>query len=353
MSSVSRPVASRVSEPVIRVFEEGDGPAVLALHNRAFAGHPTRSARHFDWKYRRNPSGRGEPAGGASKWPSRPMMTVAMAANGRCLGVYSVVPQRVVLNGEVVRAGLQTDMAVDATQRTGLGGSRLILALGRLYRERFVDERMPLEWGFPEPALQRVCIKHLGVGVLRDVVFLARDVASLEGCSPAELEVRRPARFAADADELWRRVAPEHGAATLRDAAHLNWRYLDHPDVDYVPLEVRQRIDGRLRGIAITRAGGWDPCLLSIMEWIVPGEDHEAETALLERVLREARRRERSHVVAWFPCCSPAFHRFQVSHGFFAKGTPYQECYRSRVRGVDRRWLDQHWFQTMGDMEFF
>lgn len=328
----------------IRAFQPGDEERVLALHNRAFAGHAARSRAHFDWKFIANPAG--------------PPELVLGLEGERCVAVYAVVPVRCVLEGKPVLAGLQTDMAVDPELRSGLGGSRLIVGVGEAYQRTFLNGTKALEWGFPEPDLQRVCLAHLKVGVLRDVSLLVRRTdlpfppseASADARSDA-CTVAPTAHFSAEVDELWARCAGELGTATVRDARYLNWRYAAHPDVEHVLLEARA--GGALRGLAVLRAGGPDPRLFSLMDWLVPAAEREAERALLAHALAEAQRRALPYLGAWVPLSLPLAWRWQEDLGFLVKGTPYQECYRAWGSGLRRRWLDEHWHQTLGDIDFF
>jgi len=321
----------------VRAFRPGDEEALLALHNRAFDGHAPRSRRHWDWKFRENTVGTTE-------------IVLAENGDGRPVAVYAVVSHRALLDGRECRAGLQTDMAVDPELRTGLGGSRLIVQLGDAYQASFLSDDVKIEWGFPEPELQRVCLRHLKVGVLRDVVFLVRE-PTVPARPSTTLDVRPCARFAEDVDALWLRCRAELGTCTVRDRRYLDWRYSGHPDVRYTLLEARPRGGGALRGIAVLRTDGLEN-VVSLLDWLVPADDHEAERALLEHVLAETARLGKRFLVTWFPTPWPLFTRFQLEHGFFARSSPFQECYRSRDSAYDRRWLDQHWYQTMGDIDF-
>lgn len=319
----------------IRPFRPGDEDALVALHGRAFVGHPTRTRSHFDWKFLANPLGRTE-------------IIVAMEGQ-HCRAVYAVVPHRCLLEGAPCIAGLQTDMAVDPELRGGLGGSRLILAVGETYMRTYLGGEKKLEWGFPEPHLQRVCLAHLKVGVLRGVEFLVREPAPAPVAAPAGWRVRAVARYDAELDRLWARLAPALGTCTVRDARQLNWRYGEHPAIAYVMLEARAA-DGELRGIAVARQGGLDERLLSIMDWLVAEGDEECEAALLAHLCQEAERRGCAYVASWFPLFFPIALRWQRRFGFFVRPTPMQESYRSW--GVhDRRWLDENWYQTMGDID--
>lgn len=332
-----------VTDPrfAIRPFQAGDEERVLAFHNRAFAP-TTRSRRHFDWRFRDNPAG-------------PPELVLALEGDV-CVAVYAVLPVRCLVRGEPALGGLQTDMAVAPELRRGLGGSRLIMAVGEAYQRHFLNGTKALEWGFPEPELQRVCLAHLKVGVLRDVCFLVRRVAR-EWTPAGGLEVSRVARLSSETDELWRGCATRNGGrgafdtATIRDARYLNWRYAAHPDVEYLLFEARS--SGVLRGLAVFREGGPDPQLFSLMDWLVPHDDRESERALLGAGLDEARRRSRPFLAAWIPLGHPLALRWQEEYGFFAKSTPFQECYRAWRPGLGRRWLGENWFQSMGDIDFF
>lgn len=321
----------------IRAFRAGDEERVLAFHNHAFGAHAPRSRAHFDWRFLCNPGG-------------PPELVLALEGE-RCVAVYAVLPVRCILRGAPVLAGLQTDMAVAPELRKGLGGSRLILAVGQAYQRTFLNGSKALEWGFPEPELQRVCLVHLKVGVLRDVCFLLRRVEHEFRLPPGSPRVQRVERFTPEVDELWARCAPELGTATLRDARYLNWRYAEHPDVPHVLLEARA--EGVLRGLAVLREGGPDARLCSLMDWLVPAADREAELALLARARAEAQARGLAFLAAWIPLALPLALRWQEELGFFVKSTPFQECYRCWAPDLDRRWLDQNWHQTLGDIDFF
>lgn len=322
----------------VRPYRPGDEEALLQLHNRSFNGHAPRSRRHWEWKYRENTAGTTE-------------IVLAEDTGGRIVGVYAVVSHRALLDGRECRAGLQTDMAVDPELRTGLGGSRLIVELGDAYQACFLTDDVRLEWGFPEPELQRVCLRHLKVGVLRDVVFLLREPGPLPS-RDASVEVRACARFGPDVDDLWRSCRGELSTCTIRDRHYLDWRYAGHPDVEYTLLEARASNGGALRGIAVLRAGGFHPDVVSLLDWLVPSDDRGAELALLAHALEETAWQQKKFLAAWFPTPWPLFLRFQLEYGFFARSSPFQECYRSRDSAYDRRWLDEHWYQTMGDIDF-
>jgi len=58
--------------------------------------------------------------------------------------------------------------------------------------------------------------------------------------------VAEVSRFATAHDALWLRMAAELDCAVIRDAAYLNWKYVDRPGADFVRLELRRgaSVDG-------------------------------------------------------------------------------------------------------------
>ncbi len=318
----------------------GDEEAILALHNSSFSGHEGRNRRHWAWKFNENPLGRTE-------------VVLAMADDCRCMGVYAGVTHRIVLDNDPCFAGNHIDVAVDRELRRTMAGARLLTRLGREYFRTYAGGDTKLTWGFPEPALHRLGLRLIKFEVLRDVVFLAREPGAAAADLPGEIEVLEVDRFRADTDDLWRRCCVEIGTGTVRDASYLNWRYAGHPDHGHLLLEARHKKSGALRGVTVLREGGWDDSIVSMLDWLVPLGDRDTERALVQQSLAETTRHKKKYLVSWFPVPSPWFNRFQADHGFFAQATPYQECFRVFEKGHDRRWLDQNWYQTMGDIDFF
>lgn len=323
----------------IRRYQPGDEAALLELHNRAYAGHPPRTSAFWEWRFREHPSSREE-------------ILLAVDADGRPVAVHGGVRHRARVAGRAALVGLQGDTAVDPERAGGLLGGRLLARLIARHFAEFGGGDTPIVYGFPEPPLQRVGVRFVGFRVLRDLALHVRDAPPHDEARGLALRVERPARFEPEVDALWERCAPELDTALVRDAAYLNWRYVAHPDVPYT-LHVARDAAGALRGVAVTREGGWDPALLSIMDWLVPRDDLDAERALLHACEQQRRERERSHLACWLAGDPERARRFQVRHGFHVVLTPHQQCARWWSPELDRPRLLGGWFQTLGDVDFF
>ena len=326
----------------VRTYRSSDDAAMLALHNRAF-GHRW-SEEQWRWRFHDSPAGETQLVG-------------AFDSSGRCLALHGGASLRILLNSEDTCGISHSDVAVDPDLRRGLGGTRLAIEVVKKFISSYCVGKSSVIWGFPEPGLRRFLTRFVHVEVLYDLVFLIlelRDVAPLSGVDGSDgVEIVEVDRYDADTDELWATCRGAFGAAIVRDRTYLNWRFADRPDVDYTLFEARERRSGSLRGICVVRDGGWYETGLTLSEWLVPAEDREVETALVRRTVADAVRKRRRGLVAWFPTRSIQFHRFQIDHGFVAHPSPYQEVFMSWADGVDRGWLYDNWYQTMGDVDFF
>ena len=321
----------------VRVLAPADEAEALALHRREFGD--SRDAAWWAWRFRGLPGGRSKLVG-------------AFAPSGRCRALYAGLWQPLWIDGRVGMALIHSDIAVDGELRDGLGGAALLRRATREFMVDVPDDDTRVMYGFPQPGLLRFLVREVNADVLGDVLFLVREASSAVPAPPSVV-VSRVEEVPTDVDELWARVRDEVGAALVRDRDYLDWRFARHPLVDYELVECRDARSGELRGFAALREGGWDPQIASLSEWLVPQGDADADAALVAHALAYAERRDRRYLVGWFSSADPRFDGFQVTHGFAVKATPYQQLVISYTQGVDRAWLREYWYQTMGDIDFF
>ena len=106
-------------------------------------------------------------------------------------------------------------------------------------------------------------------------------------------------RFGDSHDALWRDMAAEVGCAVIRDAAYLNWKYVDRPASPFVCLEIRRA--GQLAGVAVVvlREPGDSYTYRRgvIVDLVVRPGDRAAVRRLLCEAVAELRRRGAASVV--------------------------------------------------------
>ena len=322
----------------IREYRDGDETSLLATFNHVFGtGDPNfvqRTLAEWNWGFKENPAG------------SRIFV-----------GTY---------NGDVVAqfAGQPLRMWVDATPQTfvhcvdsmshpdhrkGLKRPGLFITTAQAYFEAYGGpDRDWVHFGLPIEEAARVGDKFLEYEVVRNEIFLARELG--EGPSEIPGEVRVIERFDHQAKWVFDRCCGRWPAAAIRDDAFYNWRYLDHPRFEYVPLGVFDG-DELLRGIAIYRKADWVlPEMGFIVDWMVPPEEPEVGELLVQAVLARARADQARAVAVTIPEWSPWFAMFQ-DMGWLVHPSDYVMRVRPFHPKHGTLWLRDGWWYQLGDAD--
>jgi GNAT superfamily N-acetyltransferase len=182
-------------------------------------GYPT-DKREFDWWFDGNPVG---------------PRTIALAQeNGRLAGVLGASFYRTVVDGRETLAALPLWAVTDEAFRGRGIFQRLNGEVERIAREAGAS----LELGFTNRMAGPIYIARLGWLDVHRLRVWARPL--LPGTVPRRGTVPSADRqhFAADAERAYRGIAERWPSHFVRDAAYLNWRYVDSPR-DYTLLQSR------------------------------------------------------------------------------------------------------------------
>ena len=219
-----------------------------------------KSPAYYRWMYEANPAGRA--------------IVHSARHRGAVVSTFAIAPKTIQIDGHKIVIGKTMDMFTDpAYQGKGLikrctdavfqeakssemGGWYVTPSVNSypifkekwgyredlhlIYRARILD--------YSEVLSAAIKPRRLGhaVGVVADAVLsvLPKRAAGLgDGYETVTI-----GRFGAEADELWAEVAAGYKVALVRDAAYLNWRYIDNPD-DYWVIGVSQV--GKLIGLMV------------------------------------------------------------------------------------------------------
>lgn len=250
-----------------------DYEAQCQLFNGCFG--KTKTVDTFRWKYGENPHG---PA----------VSQVALNDEGRIVGGYSYVPRRFRRDGEPIVLMQASDAMVDVSARrqgifTGLddivceitGGQGISWAYaysGRLsfngflgngwrcighapvYRYRFASRPSLARSG-------RIAPLAMLAAPLLDKAFRAID-RRLVRHRPAQLALEPIERFDETATQLFEATVPSRGLIGERDAAWLNWRYIDNPSGRQECFALRDGGDQRLLGWLVAEFAGGNAFLV-------------------------------------------------------------------------------------------
>lgn len=231
----------------------------------------------------------------------------------RVAGSMGFLPSEFLVDGRIVSARFTHDLLVDPTYR-GQGLAKRIVqnALGpgeflpggmwmtdpcyRIHLACGFDDVRPLTTHTlvldPKTFANRKGLRGLRGGLSAAGLNLLRDrglrrARRLHGKS-RDLAVRAADRFDPSLDDLWRDMLSTYGAGRLRTADYLNWRYADHPCLDY-RLCLAER-EGSVAGYIVWRLApeGSREKRAVIVDFLVAREDAESLGRLISNAVVDA-----------------------------------------------------------------
>ncbi len=249
---------TRSPMPEIDRYRPEDQRGVEALYRRVFGPDAAAASRlRWDWQYRRNPN---NPDGQPLLWVVREGPTI--------IGHYATMPVRLSLGGKEIQAAWGTDaMVAPERQRRGLGeelfrtwdrsvGAALGLGLSEsssaLLKKIHFPDVAPIP-GVVKPLTRRaVRMPQWPMALNRFVSAVTLPIVRVAArVRPLRADVEPIRRFDASFTDLWERLADRFELAVRRDAAYLNWKFIEPPHVRYSVAALKR--DGRPEGYAVYR----------------------------------------------------------------------------------------------------
>lgn len=327
-----------MSDPyVIREAREEDAAGLLELHHAVFAdgGEGARTREQWRWAFAENPAGR--------------RSFVALHA-GRPVAQYAALPQRVWIGGERRHFAQIVDSMV-APEHRGAAGAGLFVRTARAFFDAYGGQsRDLLHFGWPNPRALSIGERSLEYQTLRTQLVLVRDPAPVPRAEASD--VRDISRFDRHALWLWERCADELRVSAIRDADHMNWRFVDAPGRSYRRLGSFDAQDSLRALCVLRRARFFDRDVLAIVDWLAPFAERERARNLLHAALGGDVDTAALPAVAMLPEWSP-WHRWFQEQGFLARPTPYRTIARPFHRRYDLAWLRENWWYSLADTDLF
>jgi hypothetical protein len=277
--------------PAIDRFRVEDREAVETLYRRVFGDAAADAfVARWEWLYGRNPN---LPKGTPLIWLARDGETI--------IGQYATMPVRLSVNGAEIDAAWGMDvMIAPERQRFGLGrtlfdtwdrnvGAALGLSLTDGSHSLFEKMKWPYIGRVPRlaKALTRAVLENWGGPRQRVEIALLplrRIVARVPRPGVKALPIDR---FDESFTRLWDRVASKFALVVRRDAAYLNWKFLQAPHLKYSVAAVTR--DGEAAGYVVIRhvhEPRWKVTL--IVDFLADPADPRVLRALLRWVDAEA-----------------------------------------------------------------
>ena len=213
------------SSVVFRSYRPGDEAQILALFEEIGHRH---SHQFWEWINLRCPFG-------------ETIFEVA-EANGRIVGHYSVIPTPGSIAGRTLSSGLAIHAAVHPEFRN----VTTIMTLCNDVYGQCMDRGLDFIYGFPNNNIWPIKVRLL------DWISLGQ-ITTLElGLSGATSYKYDSGVYVEEVEFLTPNLLPEVLSDAMdgldliqKDAAYLNWRYVERPDVEYTLLAARSNQDGK------------------------------------------------------------------------------------------------------------
>lgn len=338
-------------------YRSDDRRAVDALYRRVFGHDAAEASRlRWDWQYRHNPN---NPSHEPEIWIAREGPAI--------VGQYATMPVKLSLKGREVKGSWGMDvMVAPERQRQGLGevlfrmwdrnvGASLGLGLSDASYRLFQKLRWPDVGPVPcfvKPLTRRALRRpNWPVGLNRLVSAVTLPFVKIVARTrPLAAEVRMIQRFDESFTELWDELAPKFDLAVRRDAAYLNWKYVNAPHVRYSIAALRR--DERNVGYAVyrhyTEPRGRVTLLVDVLA--DPADEPGLET-LLRWVDREARQADSDKIRTF--AMHAGFRRVLRRSGYFAVKSTMEFVVKINGLPVDQSFYERtdDWHITLGDSD--
>jgi GNAT superfamily N-acetyltransferase len=308
--------------PDVDRYRPEDQRGVEALYRRVFGPDAAAVSRlRWDWLYRRNPT---NPDGIPRIWVVREGPTI--------VGHYATIPVRLAIRGRELGASWGTDaMVAPERRRQGLGE--------RLFRtwDRSVEASMGLglsdssrqllrKLHWPDLPSVPCLIKPLtrrafrrpswptAMNRLVSAVFTLPIVKIVGRVRPPRADVEPLRRFDTRFTDFWERIAPKFDLAVRRDAAYLNWKYIEPPHIRYSVVGLKR--NDRFEGYAVFRHTR-EPLgrITALVDFLVDPSDEAGLQALLRWVDAEARAADSDKIRCY--ATHAGFRRMMRRSGYF------------------------------------
>ena len=347
----------QMSMAQIDQYRSDDRRAVDALYRRVFGNDAADANRlRWQWQYDRNPN---NPGGTPQIWVAREGPSV--------IGQYATMPVRLSLGGREVYGSWGMDvMVAPERQRQGLGevlfrtwdqnvGASLGLGLSesshRLFQKLHWPEVGPLPC-LVKPLSRRAFRRpNWPMPINRLVSALTLPLVRIVARSrPLSAQVQPIRRFDASFDRLWEQVAGKLDLAVRRDAAYLNWKYVEPPHVRYLIVALKR--EGETIGYAVYRHSQEPRGRVTLLvDFLVDPDDEAGFKTLLRWVDREARGADSDKVRTF--AMHAGFRRLTRRSGYFHVKSTIEFTIKINALDVPADFYKRtdRWHVTLGDSD--
>ena len=317
----------------IRAYLSGDEHGIMALDEEALPSvWNRRTLQNWYWKYTdRNPAGKS-------------IIWVAEHEE-RIVAHFAAVPYRLKVFDEEVAASHSIGALVEVKyQNRGLlkvVGDKMLANLG--------ERNITFTWGFPNQRAYQFEKQALGYHDLINFDQWTVSKEKLKRNNAYDLDFRKITFFDESFDKLWESCASDYDIAIKRDAAYLNWRFIERPDWWYYPYGLYE--GETLKGYVVLKCYQEEGILRGhIVDIFGPREDRLTLSRLIDSGMGFLADQVVDEILVWI------WGNPLIEELFLEKGWTRTEIDRPLILKVNRdhrhkdRVLDnKNWYFALGD----
>jgi hypothetical protein len=241
-------VAARKDRVFLRTYRGGDEQNILPMFQEVFNTH--RTMAHWKWKFQNNPFGNHKIALAVTE-----ENTIAAHFCGYAVPFFSSVggPR------EILSLQGADTMTHPHFRQMGLGSTSVLTRAATYFFNKFCVDNMPFMYGYNTGHIKKLGERFLGYRYMSPIPYHVLDIDEHKRSKPGFFErmgrylspitIEPVSRMVTEFDHFFNRACEDYGLLVKKDAAYLQWRYLDCPDGKHRLFAVNVR--GRLVGWSV------------------------------------------------------------------------------------------------------
>jgi len=196
-----------------RDYQDDDEYQILTLYKQVNEREMTLD--HWTWKFTKNPFGKS--------------VIKLTFDDKKLIGFYAVIPMSVQVESDLVKAALSVNTMVHPDYR----GHGIFAYLGKEAYQVCEQKGVRFVYGFPNRNIYLPRIRNLGWKGFGKMSILQKKLESSAGVVSGTKNICEIDKFDTRVNSLWETVRTNHLVIVPRTMDFLNWRFVQHPIVEY------------------------------------------------------------------------------------------------------------------------
>ncbi|MFC2034998.1 GNAT family N-acetyltransferase [Chloroflexota bacterium] len=198
---------------ICRDYRDGDEYKILTLYKEVNEREMTLA--HWKWKFTKNPFGQA--------------VSKLMFDGNKLIGYYTVIPMTVQVTNNLVKAALSVNTMTHSDYR----GHGIFAYLGEKAYVVCEQKGIKFVYGFPNSNIYQARIKKLEWKGFGKMSIFQKELGSKTDVTLESKDIYEIDKYDMGVNALWEKVRSNYPVIVPRTKEFLNWRFVQHPTVEY------------------------------------------------------------------------------------------------------------------------